>query len=640
MRFGGPGTKPTVTNPAAAGLFQPVELYDASEYIIYNAVAAADVNRDGKPDLAVASQNISAPNSDGAIEIRLGNGDGTFQSPMTYDSGGITPVAIAIADMNGDGKLDIVVANQGNGSSGGGVAILLGNGDGTFQTARVFASNGGASIAVADINGDGKPDVMITTCCESNGYGEVESFLGNGDGTLRTGSIFSSGGYGASSIAVADVNHDGHADVLVTNFCGTGTNCPLQQVTEGSVGVLLGDGSGAFASPVLYDAGGPATSAITVADVNGDGKPDLLVGNCGAWSCSPDGPGTIAVLLANADGTFQPAVSYNTGDSVMSMATADIDRDGKLDAITAAWGGAVIVLRGNGDGTFQPADSYSAGASYSTSLAVADLNGDKKPDAVVVNNCTFGNNIGCVGYAESSMGVFLNQVGVSQTSTSTTVSSSLPSPSDYGQAMTLTAVVASPSGTATGTVIFYDGSTQIGSALLANRIASLTVSPAVGSHMFSASYQGCEAFASSTSSAIEQVVDPAPTTTSLVSNANPTGPGGRVIYTATVTSEFGGVAHGSVTFQQDGGAFASVTLSQNQASYKTSYATPGVRSITAVYSGDSDNGGSTSPALLETIIARTKTVVATSGSPTYFGQLVTFTASVTGMPGSFPMETQ
>lgn len=145
-----------------------------------------------------------------------------FATAVTYDSGGLAPYSVAVADVNGDGKPDLLVANFCPSNSSGGcnnpagvVAVLLGNGDGTFQTPVTYGAGGWEtySVAVADVNGDGKPDLLVASACASGGsdgctssVGAVGVLLGNGDGTFQTAVTYSSGGYEATSVAVADVN--------------------------------------------------------------------------------------------------------------------------------------------------------------------------------------------------------------------------------------------------------------------------------------------------------------------------------------------------------------------------------------------------------------------------------------------------
>jgi hypothetical protein len=218
------------------------------------SVAIGDLNGDGKPDLVVANTcantlkcgNISIQDCvgcDGTVAVLLGVGDGTFQSAVTYDSGGYAAATVAIVDVNGDGKPDIVVANQwvpptppstapcdGNHPLPGSFSVLLGNGDGTFQAAVAYPSVGigGDALAVADVNGDGKPDVVLGIQCSSSicgGHSQLAVYLGNGDGTFRSPVIYDSGGYTDFSIAISDVNGDGHPDIVAAKECST-YGCP------------------------------------------------------------------------------------------------------------------------------------------------------------------------------------------------------------------------------------------------------------------------------------------------------------------------------------------------------------------------------------------------------------------------------
>ena len=358
--------------PQASGLnFAPAVQYGTGGYTALS-VAVADVNGDGKPDLLVANECGSSTCSNGSVDVLLGNGDGTFQPAVSYGSGGFSAHSVAVADVNGDGKPDAIVANfcvdNTSPCPGSSVGVLLGNGDGTFQPAVSYGSGVGygASVAVADVNGDGKPDLVVANRCVGefgcNDYpGMVAVLLGNGDGTFQTEiSYRDTGGDGGDvfSAAVADVNGDGKPDLLVANECGS-SNC-----NNGSVGVLLGNGDGTFQGAVSYGSGGYEAYSVAVADVNGDGKPDLMVTTeCVSSSCGNSANGIVGVLLGNGDGTFQTAVSYDSGVyAAPSVAVADVNGDSKPDLLVAnpcassnCDNGAVGVLLGNGDGTFQTA---------------------------------------------------------------------------------------------------------------------------------------------------------------------------------------------------------------------------------------------------------------------------------------------
>jgi hypothetical protein len=397
-------------------LFQPPVDYNTGGYDPA-AVAVADVNGDGLPDIVVANirrnltdQVFAASN----VGVMLGNGDGTFQPVVTYLSGGSDLHSVDIADVNNDGKLDILAGNgcsiisQGLCSVEGAVGVLLGNGDGTFGPAVNYGSGGFAEfqmkIIVADVNGDGKPDLVTLNGCASvcdpigPPQGTVGVLLGNGDGTFQKPVTYATGGYFANSLAVADLNGDHKLDLVLTNHCGDNNigSC----TTPGPVDVLLGNGDGTFQAAIPYASGGQGTSSVVVANVNGDGNPDLVVGNCGSEGCGgfwpPRPGGVVGVLLGRGDGTFSAAATYGSG-SYFTVAVADTDGDGKPDLVLANWAcsssgiGCISVMLGNGDGTFQNPVNFSMGID-ADSLAVADLNGDGQPDVVTANAEAFGSN--------------------------------------------------------------------------------------------------------------------------------------------------------------------------------------------------------------------------------------------------------
>jgi hypothetical protein len=329
-------------------------------------VAVADFNRDGKPDVVVADYIYCAPS---VVYILLGNGDGTFQPAISFPVDK-TPHTLTIADFNGDGIPDIAAANWCSND----VSVLLGNGDGTFRGPTNYPVSSALAITSADFNGDGNIDLA-----ESGGDGFVNILLGNGDGTFQPAQMFLVGvGILTNGIAAADLNHDGKPDLVLANIYGGAFNL-------GSIDVLLGNGDGTFQTAVSYDSS-QNSEWVTIADLNGDGIPDLAVAAYNA-----DGAN---IFLGNGDGTFRFAGQFVTGDGSTSLAAADVNRDGKPDLIVANNGlgvtangnlspGNLSVLIGNGDGTFQSGRNTLA-ARFPEGIASGDFNGDGKPDVVVV----------------------------------------------------------------------------------------------------------------------------------------------------------------------------------------------------------------------------------------------------------------
>lgn len=328
------------------GTFQAAVIYGSGGGPA-SSLAVADVNGDGKPDLLVANWFSNA------VGVLLGNGDGSFQPAVSYGSGGGLADSVAVADVNGDGKPDLVVGNYTSAT----VGVLLGNGDATFHPAVTYGSGGVIPlwVAVADVNGDGKPDLLVANFWASfqNPNPAVGVLLGNGDGTFQSAVAYATGGTGGpnsgGSVAVADVNADGKLDLLAANE-GNGT-----------VGVLLGNGDGTFQPVVTYGSGGSGANSVAVGDVDGDGKPDLIV----ATSLST----TVGVLLGNGDGTFQSAVTYGSGglNRASSVVVADVNGDGRPDLLVGTCnnfscfvGSASVLLNNSPFDTTTPVITVSA----------------------------------------------------------------------------------------------------------------------------------------------------------------------------------------------------------------------------------------------------------------------------------------
>jgi hypothetical protein len=293
--------------------------------------------------------------------------------------------------------------------------------------------------------------------------------------------------FSAASLALADVNRDGKTDILVGN-------------EDGNVGVLLGKGDGTFRTGKTYDLGCDGTVAIAAADLNGDKKIDLAVVS----------QNTIRIVLGNGQGGFGPPQSYEaTGDFADGVAIADVNRDGKPDVIVSSQDhflpnilrGMVDVFVGNGDGTFQATERYDSGGLHGFDVISADVNGDQKPDLITANQC---GDQHCT--LPGTIGVLLNQ---SVWATTTALTSS-PNPSVLGSPVTLTATVVS-AGTIppTGMVNFKNGATAFASAKLSNGTATVTKkSLPVGTLSITAVYGGDTQSGKSTSPVLMQVVNP------------------------------------------------------------------------------------------------------------------------------------
>jgi len=334
-----------------AGKFKPAQSFAAGNGPA--SLAIADLNRDNKLDVVVGNRNEST------VSILTGNGQGEFSSPVTLGAGE-NRYSTAVADVNGDGSLDLITTSALKNT----VNVQLGNGDGTFGPGEtITVGSAPTSVAVADLNGDGRPD-LVTTNSDGN---SVSVLLGNGDGTFSVQHTFPVG-RSPRDVAVADLSGDGVPDLIVANY------------NDNTVSVLVGNGDGTFLPQEVFQVGSKPYS-LAVADLTGDGRLDIVVANSAS--------DTVSVLL-NQGGSkshvnFAPQQTFACGKQPFSVAVADVNGNGIPDIITAnAASNSVSVLLGNRAGAFASQQTYAVG-SRPYSVAVADLNGDGKPDIVTTN---------------------------------------------------------------------------------------------------------------------------------------------------------------------------------------------------------------------------------------------------------------
>jgi hypothetical protein len=322
------------------------------------AIVVADFNRDGGQDLVVASAVEGSPEP--LVEL-LGNGDGSFKSPVNL---GVSGNVVVAGDLNNDGRPDLVVGGTGS------AVVLPGNGDGTFQAPLPFAPR--APLAVTDVNGDGIPDLIFTT------HTGISERLGNGNGTFQGPvRLTLPANTPGTILGVGDFNNDGLLDVVIKNQPFTGQSQALS--------VLLNNGAGSFVAAPTF-AAGPFPHVVVAGDFTGDGLADLV-------TAAQDGT---HLLVNNGDGTFQsvPLSSIPLGGLVVG----DFNGDGQLDFAGFAGGIdsdlLVNVFLGNGDGTFQAPEIFDLGPNIlaSASLVARDFDGDGRLDLAVLDETRDGNH--------------------------------------------------------------------------------------------------------------------------------------------------------------------------------------------------------------------------------------------------------
>jgi len=700
----------------------------ASSYSVGNipvSTLSADFDGDGITDLIVVNKGSNT------FSILMGIGNGTFKSPLDFVTGN-TPIGAVASDFDGDGHIDLAILNRSSQT----VSVPLGNGDGTFKASRSYlAGQRPVSISSGNLNGAKYPGLAVTNYCGSDVAcstpGSVAIFLADDNGVYRIFSTYDVG-LGPVSVLLADVNNDSNLDAIAVNridktvsvLAGSGDGIFGQRITFPTMGfpvaaavgdfnqdrmpdiaivedcgagkcsqpstleILTGAEGGNFQSTLSYPAGYSPTS-LTVGDINGDNKQDIIVANlCGNdSSCQTAGTGT--VLLGDGTGKFTPGAEIALGNSPSSIELGNLSGSGIDLVVSRSADNTVAVLRGKGDGSFQSAVSYPVGAAPG-SLVIADFNGDGKGDVAVTNLddstvsvllgrgdatllaatalpvgsgpkglTAFGISAGGhASLATTSDNANSLAMGTSITvlpnfqirpmfgsTANTTTLTATPNTTTVNAPITLDLTVTGGPPTPTGTVdITSNGTPAIvcsGLILAGAGTASCTPSALQANvSSLTATYSGDATYAVSTGTASVTVnkLSPTITMTPTPSPVSPAAINTPVTFFATLANaDFNPVAPGGTVQFQSGvtpitGCTALPVNASQVATCTTAVLPVGGDSITAVYSGDANFNNATSAALPYTITKASPTLTTASSpaSPTV-NSAVTFTATLTGL---------
>ena len=307
------------------GTFKPAVNRVTGINLTSGSIASADFNGDGKVDLVTIGDFLppgSVGPHQGGLLVLLGIGDGTFQVPIVFQTGGVAN-NLAIGDLNNDGNMDVVVTNQGLPYVDS-VGVLLGVGDGTFlPVANYTVGTYPSGVSLIDFSGDGNLDMAVT-----NRFSQTVTFLlGTGSGGFSSVSPYTTGSL-PESTAGGDFNADGLMDMVVTD-----TNGGRSGFT-----VFPGAGSGSFAAGIHYPSDGICYD-VAIDDFDSDGAMDIILAGTSNFAA-------IRVILGVGNGAFFSEVGYGDGSkSPIAMVKADFNHDAKPDlALVNIGAGDVTVL--------------------------------------------------------------------------------------------------------------------------------------------------------------------------------------------------------------------------------------------------------------------------------------------------------
>ncbi len=320
-----------------------------------DGLAAADFDMDGDVDLAVSTDTPPK------ITLLLNYAYGTYAQPISIPMpAGSAPDFVRAADMNGDGFPDLVVTLRDTKQ----VMILINDGHALFTVAGTFpVGNNPRWLMVGPLHGGTSNDIVVANRAD----GTVTVLL-HGAGLSFTSTTYLAGA-DPRGITRADVNGDGFPEMFVSNFA------------DRTFTRLTNDGAGHFTQGGTVLVGADRRpNGIYAADLNHDGKSDMVVANADAT-----GQG-FATVFMNVNGTFPSGVSYPTlGLNPGQVVVYDLDRDGNNDlAVVNPDSNTISTLRNLGSGTFAAAQVFNVGASPRV-MVIADLDRDFIPDIAITN---------------------------------------------------------------------------------------------------------------------------------------------------------------------------------------------------------------------------------------------------------------
>jgi hypothetical protein len=356
-----------VTSP----LFSPYVAYPTGSSP--QVVAIGDLDGDGRNDVAMTTDYNFDPANDYMLNVFIQASDGTLKPRVKYPLA-MRPQSIDIGDVNADGRADVVVGI----SNGAGISIgvLLQNASGTLDPMITYPTVNSYKVTIGDFNGDGLLDIAgINFGALGDG---LDVFLQTAAGTLAPPVTYHVPHGGYDALVAGDVNGDGRTDLVVMSG---------ELYAIPNLSVVLQNADGTMAASVPYSLGGSniLANAVAVGDANGDGRSDVVVAYGGNRPNS-----FIGRFLQNAQGTLDPAISYPSYDIPDSIVLADVDSDGRKDAIVTHGGWVRLgVYRQTSSGDFSSEEIYTipyASHYHPQGLAVGDINGDGLPDVVIADS--------------------------------------------------------------------------------------------------------------------------------------------------------------------------------------------------------------------------------------------------------------